>query len=94
MSHPDFRLGGKVFASLGAPAEGWAMVKLTVEQQAEYLAESKAFRPCNGAWGRQGATNIFLADADKGVVERALAAAVRNMAEKKKAKRSPSKGKL
>jgi hypothetical protein len=39
MAHPDFRLGGKIFASLGKPDEEWGMVKLTPEQQEEFVAE-------------------------------------------------------
>src|ERR1700740_1614505 len=33
MGHPDFRVGGKIFATLSPPGQGWAMVKLTPEQQ-------------------------------------------------------------
>lgn len=52
MGHPDFRVGGKIFASLGPAGEGWAMVKLTPEQQDAFArAEPEVFTPFNGAWG-------------------------------------------
>jgi hypothetical protein len=87
-NHPDFRLGGKVFASLGAPDEDWAMVKLTPEQQADFLERAPdALQPCSGAWGRSGCTNIHLASAQKTLVRQALEAAAANLASKAKQKR-------
>jgi hypothetical protein len=76
MNHPDFRIGGKVFATLGYPDESWAMVKLTPEQQRSFVRESPLlFRPCKGVWGERGATNIHLRSADKASVKAALHAA-------------------
>jgi hypothetical protein len=76
MGHPDFRLCGRIFASLGAPADGWGMVKLTPEAQATFVAKAPAvFRPCNGAWGRQGSTYVHLAPATVALVEEAMALA-------------------
>ena len=64
MNHPDFRVAGKIFASLGAPDESWGMVKLTPEQQRAFIEKApEVFKPCSGAWGRQGATNVYLAAA-------------------------------
>jgi hypothetical protein len=84
MKHPDFRLNGKIFASLGAPSEEWGMVKLTPEQQDKFVKRApKMFKPCNGAWGRQGYTNVHLASASAAVVRLAVAAAVENMAASK-----------
>jgi hypothetical protein len=81
MSHPDFRRNGKVFATLGHPAEGWAMVKLTATQQRYYVGRALgAFQPASGAWGRSGSTMIQLAKAKKPLVKAALSAAFRNMA--------------
>lgn len=78
--HPDFRLNGRVFASLGAPSEEWGMVKLTPEQQAAFMARGpKVFHPCPGAWGRQGYTNVLLAPASVTTLRPALAAAAENM---------------
>jgi hypothetical protein len=83
MGHPDFRVGGKIFASLG-PDESWAMVKLTPDQQASFMAgDSGAFSPATGAWGRRGCTIIQLRKAKKASVEPALIAAWRNTAPKK-----------
>jgi hypothetical protein len=83
MNHPDFRVGGKIFATLG-PDETWGMVKLTPEQQKAVLRSSRAaFRPASGAWGRRGATIVDLAKAEKILVEEALTSAWRNTAPKK-----------
>jgi hypothetical protein len=80
MSHPDFRLYNKIFASLGAPDDSWGMVKLTPEQQRSFIRQSpRIFKPCNGAWGRQGSTNILLEAANATVLRSALSAAARNM---------------
>ena len=82
MNHPDFRVGGKIFATLG-PDGDWGMVKLTPEQQEDCIrGEPQIFQPCNGAWGRRGCTNVRLAQATKDVVRRALVAAWRNAAPK------------
>ena len=62
MNHPDFRINGKIFATLGVPDDGCAMVKLTPEQQEAFIQESPlVFFPCSGAWGRGGATHVHLA---------------------------------
>ena len=69
MNHPDFRVAGKIFATLGYPDKSRAMVKLPPEQQ-HYLSKDhpEAFIPVNGVWGRRGATSIVLKAADKDVV--------------------------
>jgi hypothetical protein len=80
MNHPDFRIGGKVFATLGYPDEGWAMVKLTPEQQGSFVRESPlVFRPCKGVWGERGATNVRLRSSDGALVQAALRAACENV---------------
>jgi YjbR protein len=83
--HPDFRAGGKVFATMGYPDNSWAMVKLTPDQQ-EMLcaAEPAMFQPVKGGWGLRGATNLKLAAADQRTAKSALAMALRNVTEKKK----------
>ena len=87
MNHPDFRVGGKIFATLGAPDDDWGMVKLTPEQQAEFVrTEPTVFRPVKGGWGRGGATNVCLQPATEFNVRRALIAAWRNTAPKRLAK--------
>jgi hypothetical protein len=84
MDHPDFRVAGKIFATLGYPAKGWGMVKLPPKEQVFFLeAEPKVFQPAKGAWGRRGATTVFLRAAKKATLHRALAAAWRNIAPKR-----------
>ena len=90
MNHPDFRIAGKIFASLGVPDEGWGMVKLTPEQQHAFIEKApKVFKPCSGAWGRAGATNVYLASARASVVRAALEAAANNVTSKKKKTPNP-----
>src|SRR5438874_13515152 len=83
MGHPDFRVRGKIFATLG-PDETWGMVKLTAEQQAVFVGiEPDVFQPVNGAWGRRGATQVRLEAATEPAVRQALVAAWRNTAPKR-----------
>ena len=80
VNHPDFRVQGKIFATLFAQ-EGWGVVKLSPELQAQLLSEEPSvFEACNGAWGRAGATIVFLKEAEEGVVFRALVSAWRKHA--------------
>jgi hypothetical protein len=84
MDHPDFRVGGKIFATLDAPSKGYGMVKLWPDQQADFIQEApKAFKPAQGAWGQRGATYVHLSAAKKPAVRRAIVAAWRNTAPKK-----------
>jgi hypothetical protein len=84
MGHPDFRVGGKIFATLSPPGQGWAMVKLTPEQQEAFArAEPTVFAPFNGAWGTSGATKVHLQAAKKTTLRTALALAWRNRAPKR-----------
>src|SRR5438132_9923760 len=88
MNHPDFRVAGKIFASLGIPDQNWGMVKLTPDQQRTFIKKAPAvFKPCSVAWGRQGYTNVYLASAKARIVRAALDVAGTNVAEKKKRKR-------
>ena len=85
MDHPDFRVAGKIIATLGYPDESWGMVKLTPEQQRSFVTEAPdAFRPCNGSWGVRGATNARLASARVTIVRAALDTAWRNVVTKNK----------
>ena len=84
MGHPDFRVGGKIFATLGWPEDGWAMVKLTLDQRDALIHASPAgFSPVSGGWGERGATRVHLDQAPVQLVEEALAAAWRNTAPKR-----------
>jgi hypothetical protein len=83
MNHPDFRVRGKIFATLG-PDEDWAMVKLTPDQQASFMrTEPTVFQPASGAWRRRGCTIVRLEVAKPQTVRHALLAAWRNTAPKK-----------
>jgi hypothetical protein len=84
MGHPDFRVRGKIFATLGWPDESWGMVKLTPEQQRLLVqAEPDVFAPATGAWGRQGSTIVHLRLAMTDTLRHALIAAWRNVAPKR-----------
>ena len=90
MGHPDFRVRGKIFATLGSPGEDWAMVKLTPEQRRLFVrSEPKVFQPIKGGWGRHGATQVLLAQASEPSVRQALIAAWRNIAPTKLAEQFP-----
>ena len=78
MGHPDFRLNGRIFATLTSDgARG--MVKLTPEQQREFLKQDRAaFVPASGAWGRQGSTMVSLSAANPPTVRAAMTLAWEN----------------
>jgi len=81
MGHPDFRVAGKVFATLGYPDAAWGMIKLAREQQEVMVAaEPEVFRPVKGGWGAKGATNVRLEAADEATLVSALTAAWLNTA--------------
>ena len=89
MGHPDFRVGKRIFATLGHPREGWAMIKLTAEQQQALVSRKPAaFSPVPGGWGRGGSTSVRLAKADKATVKAALTSAWKNIAPKSWSARS------
>jgi len=79
MGHPDFRVGGRIFATLSAD-ETTAMVKLPVDHQARFIETQASFRPASGAWGLQGATLVDLAGADDEVVGEAATIAWQHVA--------------
>ncbi len=73
MGQPDFRVGGRIFATLAAAAQGYGNVLLTPEQQAAFVEElPDIFIPIAGGWGRNGATHIRLATVNEDVLEGAL----------------------
>src|SRR5215475_1985429 len=78
MNHPDFRVDGRIFATLGYPDKRHGMVKLTPAQQVEFVAaHPAAFSPVTGAWGRKGCTSVLLAKATKRALKEAILAAWR-----------------
>jgi hypothetical protein len=81
MGHPDFRVAGKVFATLYGESHGRGVLKLTPEQQAEFVEEMpEVFEPVQGAWGRAGMTYIVLDNASEEIMQGALLTAHRNVA--------------
>jgi hypothetical protein len=88
MGHPDFRVAGKIFATLGYPKAGFAMVALRPEQQELFVrTEPKTFVPVPGGWGRKGSTHVMLRAAKKAAVREALSVAWRNRAGEVKRRR-------
>ena len=84
LDHPDFRVAGKIFATLGYPDKTRGMVKLAPEDQHNFSRDyPDAFVPVKGTWGRRGATSVYLKQAEKGVLARAIEAAWRNIAPKR-----------
>jgi len=75
-NHPDFRVAGRIFATLGYPDASRGMVKLFPDQQAAFVSSDPAtFAPVPGAWGRQGCTHVLLPSADPQKVKAAMHAA-------------------
>jgi len=84
ISHPDFRVkGGKIFATLGYPEEGFGVLILTADQQSELMGRyPEMFEPVKGRWGKRGSTQILLKAARKDVIESAMKIAWKNAAPK------------
>jgi hypothetical protein len=83
MIHPDFRVGGKIFATLGYPDDDHGMVVLPPEEQARFVQTyPKAFTPAKGAWGKRGSTKVSLGAVDKTTLKRAMDIAWRTRAPK------------
>ena len=76
--HADFRVGNRIFATLGYPDKSHGMVGLTPEQQRAHLREHQAFVPVKGKWGEQGATLVHLRSADEETLGQALTLAWQN----------------
>jgi hypothetical protein len=83
MGAPDFRVGGRIFATLASEAQGYGNLMLTLEQQAAFVEElPEVFLPIPGGWGRMGMTHIRLAAASQDVLEGALRTAWKLRVEK------------
>src|SRR5271156_6765338 len=95
MGAADFRVGGRIFATLASQAKGYGNLMLTPEQQTEFVDElPEVFLPIHGGWGRMGATHIRLAKATEDVLAGALRVALmlrvgKNAGTKTKKKRAP-----
>jgi hypothetical protein len=96
MGAPDFRVGGRIFATLASQSQGYGNLMLTLEHQAAFVEElPEVFLPIAGGWGRMGATHIRLAAADEDVLAGALRTAWKLRLEKNakpaRKKRAPSR---
>ena len=86
MGAADFRVGGRIFATLAHERQGFGNLMLTPEQQALFLADSpEVYLPVAGGWGRNGATHIRLAETDEATLTGALHTAY-NLRQQKNAK--------
>jgi len=84
MDHPDFRVAGKIFATLGYPDKTRGMVKLSPEDQHYFSKDHPdVFVPVKGTWGRRGATSVDLKAAKREMLSKAIHAAWRNNAPKR-----------
>ena len=84
MAHPDFRAGGKIFATLGYPDKDHGMVVLPPEEQARLIqSHPKVFARAKGAWGLRGCTCVRLDSADAKVLRAAITIAWRRKAPKR-----------
>jgi hypothetical protein len=93
MGSPDFRVGGRIFATLASQNQGYGNLMLTPEQQAEFVVERpEVFVPIAGGWGRMGMTHIRLVETEEDVLSGALRTAWR-LRIKKNAKNATTGGK-
>jgi hypothetical protein len=91
MGSPDFRVGGRIFATLASQKQGYGNLMLTPEQQAEFVEEQPdVFMPIAGGWGRMGATHIRIAEANEDLMAGALRVAWRLRIEKNAGTRKKS----
>jgi hypothetical protein len=83
MGAPDFRVGGRIFATLASQDQGYGNLMLTPEQQIEFTEElPDVFVPVAGGWGRMGATHIRLSAATEEILAGALQTAWRQRVDK------------
>ena len=69
----DFRVGGKIFATLALESEGYGVLLLTADQQAGMVEdEPEIFSPVPGGWGRKGSTRVHLAKVAPDILEGSL----------------------
>ena len=92
MGSVDFRVGGRIFATLAHEAQGYGNLMLDPEQQAAFVAEApEVFLPVAGGWGRMGATHVRLAAVDEQTLRGALRMAWKLRVEKSAKTGAPKK---
>src|SRR5437588_2419026 len=73
MGHPDFRVGGKIFATLGYPNDTHAVLVLLPDEQKEVISQHpEMFEPVPGGWGRRGSTRVLLKQITRTVLQAAM----------------------
>jgi hypothetical protein len=83
MGAVDFRVGGRIFATLASVKDGYGNLMITPELQAAFIAERPdLYLPIHGGWGRMGMTHIRLAEADEDSLRGALHTAWKQRVEK------------
>jgi hypothetical protein len=94
MGAVDFRVGGRIFATLASQGQGYGNLMLTPVEQAAFVAElPDVFVPIAGGWGRMGMTHIVLATASEDLLRGALQTAWRLRVEANaRARRKPPAG--
>jgi hypothetical protein len=94
MGNPDFRLNGRIFATLSAQAQGRGTLKLTLDQQHAFVTEMpEVFEPVHGGWGRMGMTFVILQKVEEATLQGALATAYNNVKSKQANKKTTRGGK-
>ena len=89
VGHPDFRVGGKIFATLGYPNDEFGVAMLSPEQQEEFVRKNPdSFAPAKGAWGKRGSTVIQLETVDADTMRSAIATAWMRIAPRRLTKTS------
>ena len=92
MGNPDFRAHGRIFATLSGQSRGRGVLKLTPEQQQQFVAERpEVFEPVQGGWGRMGFTHLVLEAVDGETMRGALLTAYRNVEAKAQKKKPAAK---
>jgi hypothetical protein len=93
MGHPDFRVGGKIFATLGYPNDTRAVLVLLPDEQKEVISQHpEMFEPVPGGWGRRGSTQVLLKQITRPILKAAMSKAWQRKAPKRLSKpsREPS----
>ena len=94
MGNPDFRVGGRIFATLSLERDGYGVLMLNPAQQAGMVEDApEIFSPVPGGWGRMGCTRVLLAKVTPDVLKDALRTAwetrlAKNAPKKKRAPKS------
>jgi hypothetical protein len=92
MGSADFRVGGRIFATLASVKQGYGNLMLNPEEQADFVRGApEIFLPVAGGWGRNGATHIRLAAASEDVLVGALCTAWNLRVAKNSKSKAPKK---